>query len=146
MVAIMDEFKNILVPVDDSDTAARAFEKALQLARAVKGQITLVNVIPPLTRGQYKIKSPQDIEMHEAAMLLLTGYTDKVKDEGIGMDTEVKYGLPSDEILGMAGRFDLIVMGNKGHNPLSSLIMGSVAEKVVRDACVPVMLVGDGCK
>ncbi len=60
---------------------------------------------------------------------------------GIPVSTIVKEGAPADEIIKASKDHDLIVMGTLGRTGLSHLLMGSVAEKVVRFASCPVLVV-----
>ena len=74
----------------------------------------------------------------------LTGARDRVAARGARrISTEVFIGEPAAEILASvsAGQADLIVMGGRGHGPLTGLLLGGVAQKVVALACCPVIVV-----
>jgi len=71
------------------------------------------------------------------------------KKSGVKVDYLIKEGNVSNEIITASSKFDLIIMGTLGQSALESLFLGSVAEKVSRHACCPVMLVreiGKECK
>lgn len=140
----MKNFNKILVPVDESVASVKAFEKALLLARDLSAEITLLHVIPPIIQGNYKLSSPPpETRMVIAASNLIGDLRERVKNNDVKIHSMIKDGSPANEILKASEGFDLVVMGNKGRNPLSDMILGSVAEKVVRDCHLPVMLVGE---
>jgi nucleotide-binding universal stress UspA family protein len=73
----------------------------------------------------------------------------KGKEVNISVNKIVVKGNVANEIIQQSSNFDIVIMGTLGQSALSSLIMGSVAEKVSRHACCPVMLVreiGRECK
>jgi nucleotide-binding universal stress UspA family protein len=57
--------------------------------------------------------------------------------------TRIEWGSPAGKIVQDSGKFDLVVMGSLGRSGVSKFIMGSVAEKVVRFAECPVLVVKD---
>ena len=63
------------------------------------------------------------------------------KKKGVRITGKVVYGHPADEIIKISKDYDLIVMGSLGRTGVSHLLMGSVAEKVVRFAYCPVLVV-----
>lgn len=141
----MGNYDRVLVPLDGSEISELVFEKALQLARRLESDITMLHVIAPITHGNYRLQNYEHPELVKRVKSEFGKMKDRVKDDDIEVELVVRHGLPHDEILSFGSDHDLIVMGSKGHNPLSSLILGSVAEKVVRKACCPVMLVGKNC-
>ncbi len=70
-----------------------------------------------------------------------TKYVKAGEAENIDVRTIVEEGAPADEIIKASKAYDLIVMGTLGRTGLSHLLMGSVAEKVVRFAHCPVMVI-----
>ncbi|MFO8051735.1 MAG: universal stress protein [Thermoplasmatota archaeon] len=141
----MDDMESILVPVDGSELSKLAFEKALTFARMMDAGITLVNVIPPIIREQYNVDPDPEPEMIEAVSEMLDELADKVKDESLEIETKIEHGRPSRKIIEMSRDHDLIIMGARGQNPITSLVIGSVSEKVAGKACCPVMLIGERC-
>ena len=136
------DFKNVLCPVDFSDHGRYALIIASSLAKDFAGKLHLVHV-------------------HQPSMAIdpgFAGYVPEVTDfealrhqisEVIPPDVDVPYehhvvvGYPSTELTRYAGEnnIDLIVMGTHGRTFLSHLLMGSVAEEVVREAPCPVLTV-----
>jgi nucleotide-binding universal stress UspA family protein len=72
----------------------------------------------------------------------LTELAETIRRSGASCEVEVHFGYPAEEILGYAaaGDFDLIAMATHGRNALARGIMGSVADKVVRTATTPVLV------
>ena len=63
------------------------------------------------------------------------------KKKGVRITGKVVNGHPADEIIKESKKYDLIVMGSLGRSGMSHLLMGSVAEKVVRFAACPVLVI-----
>jgi nucleotide-binding universal stress UspA family protein len=141
--------RRILVPTDFSDGANRALTLAIKFAKLLRAAIDLLHVqtIPtytpiPSIPGAVPLPPPlpeaaQGIQ--ESLALLAAG----VRESGIECQVRSVEGSPGDEIVDYATKIgaDLIVMGTQGRSGLRRLLLGSVAEKVLRAACCPVMVV-----
>ncbi len=136
----MMDFKQILCPVDFSEHGRYALIVASSLARESGGRLHLVHVHQP----------PMAVDAGFAGYIPdVTDYELLRKDlqEIIPTDVDVPYehhllvGFPSTEITKYASAHDIdvIVMGTHGRTFLAHLLMGSVAEEVVRDAPCPVL-------
>lgn len=152
-----DVFQKILVPIDGSEHAERALGTALNVATRFTGAITLMhvyslNVFLPLylygnegiNRGlAHQELSKLSEEMHDAGVNLLTESAKKIEAQGIPVETRLTEGHVMQEIVKTAqnGRFDLIVMGAKGESKIKEMLLGSVSEKVVRNAPCAVLIV-----
>ena len=90
-------------------------------------------VTPDMVRNYYD----------DEARIVLDPIRDLLKQHDIEAHFEYKVGNPGNEIAraAEAGHFDLVVMGSHGHNALKSLVLGSVATKVLAACNVPVLLV-----
>lgn len=146
----MLSLKKILVPTDFSACAADALRLAQEIAQKFEGTITLLHVyqIPayPLAEGTY-VGGPQvTAEIVKDILAAL----ERAKDEAgasVPISTQIAEGVPYLEVARVAreGHFDLIVIGTHGRTGLRHLLLGSVAERVVRTASCPVLTVrGDG--
>ena len=136
---------HILVPTDFSWPAREATDYALGLARNFGATVSLFHVIedpvvyvPAL--GGYT-PQPRDFESFSDAAL-----ADWVVAEdapGVTIHREWKHGHPVSSILDYAAEHgcDLIVMGTHGRGSLSHLLIGSVAERIVRKSQCPVLTV-----
>jgi len=136
--------KNILVPVDGSPYMERNITYACDVAKSMGSKLTLLHVAtaPTVTEPGLVI----DLKPFEAAGWKIIEKAKKVaKDQGVDAGTESRttYGNPAHEIIRTAeeGKFDLIVIGAKGHSLLRNLMIGSVTDAVVRNASCPVFVV-----
>ncbi|MBI1313313.1 universal stress protein [bacterium] len=137
------ELKRILVPVDFSATSNKAFDYALSLARAFEAEVTALHVLEdpilyaPTTDAVYRQAFERTIQSKLEELLNRHG------TEGVQVSSELRQGSPFLEIVQYAETesCDLIVMGTVGRGPIQHMLMGSVAEKVVRKAPCPVLVV-----
>ena len=139
--------KQILVPIDGSAQSDDALEHAL--AEFGDDDITVFNVIDPVDAGY---SSPVAIpggseewyENAKAESQALFEEAQEVADEyGITLDTATELGRPARTIVEYADDegYDHIVMGSHGREGVSRILLGSVAETVVRRATMPVTVV-----
>jgi len=132
----------ILHPTDFSDRSEFAFRLACALARDYGARLVLLHVapLPVVVYGEGIVPPPPDdfLERLEEKLHRL-----QVPDPRIHVEYRLKEGDPVTEILGTAQDIhpDLIVMGTHGRTGLGRLLMGSVAEQVVRQAVCPVVTV-----
>jgi nucleotide-binding universal stress UspA family protein len=140
----MNAMKHILVPTDFSDSSERALSMAIDLARTLQAKLTLVHVwsIPNVGYAE-ALTWPID-EMEQAARRALDEVQGRTSKQLPGTEAVLQLGKEWQAILEVAKdrKVDLIVMGTHGRRGLPRLILGSVAEKVVRLSPIPVMTVG----
>ncbi|MHC4879343.1 MAG: universal stress protein [Planctomycetota bacterium] len=135
--------KRILVAVDFSETSHKAFDYALSLAKAFEAEIIALHVLEdPILYAPTTDQSYRDA-YERALQGKLEGLVNRHGVEGVRVTTVMKQGAPFVEIIrhAQAGRCDLIVMGTLGHGPIKHMLLGSVAEKVVRKSRCPVLVV-----
>ena len=142
-------FANILVPTDYSESAARALDLAVKLARSSGGRVTVVRVVPLADLEGYMAIVPEggamissmSTKIREAEEARLA----KLVETDIPDDVHAGYryveGHPATMLIEEAGRggHDLVVMGTHGRRGLARVVMGSVTEEVVRKSPVPVL-------
>jgi nucleotide-binding universal stress UspA family protein len=129
--------RRILVPIDWSEPSDRAFRLAASLARDHAARLLLLHVVP-LPAVMYG-PPPESYLGH-----VLEGLSRlKPADPKVRTEYSVGEGDPAAVILDTArgGSCDLIVMGTHGRTGLNRLVLGSVAERVVRKAPCPVLTV-----
>ncbi len=144
----------ILVPVDFSRDSLEAVEQSLVLAKSLNTDLLLLHVVHDLsdTPGSYhKAKSGEKMvrKMTDTAQEMMTEFIAendleaRTKRAGAKLSVHIKRGLPTTQIIQIAEheKAGLIAMGSKGRTGLDHLVMGSTAERVVRLASVPVMVV-----
>jgi nucleotide-binding universal stress UspA family protein len=144
----MKPFKKILVPTDFSVHAEEATRIAVDLSRRYEASIMLVYVYEPvsyaLPEGYILYTPPQLDRMFAEFDTRLAGAKSAVESAGVGrVETRLLQGFAAGEICELAsnGAFDLIVMGTHGRAGFKRLLLGSVAERVVRMAPCPVLTV-----
>jgi nucleotide-binding universal stress UspA family protein len=134
--------KTILHPTDFSERSNAAFDLACSLARDYQAKIHILHVAPePVVGYGQGIVPPETYRyqhvMHEKLDQLVP------KDAQVQIQRRLALGDAATEILRLAGEIktDMIVMGTHGWTGLARLLMGSVAEQVVRRASCPVLTV-----
>jgi universal stress protein A len=144
-------FKRILCPTDFSEPAGQAVQAAVELARHCSALLLLVHVVPPVPVPYQPLASPGpsfDVtaylqELTNTSQQTLKAYAEARVPPEVAADLRVSAGDPALEILRQAqeSAADLIVIATHGHGGWRRFLFGSVAEKVVRQATCPVLVV-----
>lgn len=149
--ALFTMFKHLLVPLDGSSFSEAALPYALGLARQFDGEITLLRVILPPRMGEgaltpdsadYVIRVRDDL--YDEAIAYVKGIQDELASQSIRTHFQV---VESDdtaaEIVGFLheSTVDAIVMSTHGRGGLGRWLFGSVANRVLQSATVPVVLI-----
>jgi nucleotide-binding universal stress UspA family protein/CBS domain-containing protein len=133
--------RTILCPTDFSEAASAAFPVACSLARGRGARVVLLHVYPPpLCHGEVVARRQPD-RYEDDLWRLLGGYQSSAPD--VHVEPRLVEGDAIKEILRQAGEegCDLIVLGTQGRTGLARLLLGSVAEQVLRQAPCPVLTV-----
>ena len=137
-------FKNILVPTDGSEYTKAAINNAVEMAKNYGAKITALYVIDqtvfvnmPLDSAVMNTYTLLKKEGESAVQYVLN----LCKENGVECDIKIVEGSPVECIVEASKDFDIIVMGTLGRTGFSKLMMGSVAERVVRYSECPVMVV-----
>ncbi len=139
--------KRVLVPIDGSEDALRAFAHALaELRGRADAELHVLNVqAPPVQPWPGKLVTPDqiDAELERAGEAIVAVAERPAAAAGVACLRHVRIGHPAAEIAGCAHELgcDAIVMGTRGLGRVANLVLGSVAHKVVHLADVPVTLV-----
>jgi universal stress protein A len=134
------QIRKILVPVDFSHAEASALELAESLAKQHGGQLLIAHVqdSPWGYKGDmyYGVAEPDSSEVKEMLHQI------KPTDATLRVDYRLLTGDPTGEIVRLADdeQVDLIVVSSHGRTGLSRMVMGSVAESIVRHAHCPVVV------
>jgi nucleotide-binding universal stress UspA family protein len=134
-------FKRILVPLDGSSLAEAILPQVQELARTLGAELFLVRAVAAHVFPGVD-PTEQEVDVVQKAEAYVAEVAGRLRDAGIPIHTAVRYGEPAEEILGHIGEnaVDLVAMSTHGRSGLSRLVLGSVAEQVVRHATVPVLL------
>ena len=137
-------FKRILVPTDFGDCSRQAVALAVEMASTYDASLVLVHTceLPSYTypgMAMSLVDLLTDIEA--AAKKQLDAELARVRAAWPGTTALLKTGFPAQEILAaiQGCEADLVVMGTHGRQGLSHVLLGSVAEKIVRTSKVPVL-------
>lgn len=141
-------FKKILVPVDGSDTSIAALRRAIRLAKLTDGSVTAVSVIDPYPftgvgtdmafgQEQYLVAANNEasasLDEARASAEALGFELETVVVEGHAIHRGIVETADSIEA-------DLIVIGSHGRRGLEKLVLGSVTQRVLGDATIPVLV------
>ncbi len=139
---------HVLVPVDDSDRAMNALEFVLE--NYPDASITALHVINPSTfpAGGFESGITTDLDSirknkRNQAEQLLETFRERAADRGVGIETAIVTGKPTERIVDYAedNDADVITIGSHGRTGASRVLLGSVAEAVVRRSPIPVTVV-----
>lgn len=143
-------YKKIMVPVDDSMASMNALDEASKVALACDAELLAVYVVDPaqLNWGEAELAKSQVVDeaIHDLGSRVMKHVTQKLSEQKVRFQTEVVDSdgqRIADAIVNEVNKkhCDLIVMGTHGFSGLMHLLMGSVAEGVLRKADVPVLLI-----
>ena len=145
----MSLWSRILVPLDGSKLAERAIPVAAELSRLTGAKLELLWVIDLSSKDRFgDFGLSYDYEMMDKAIeeerKLANAYlSDRARGLGEGhlVATRIVSGIAAKEIVRLTHGGDLIVMATHGRTGIKRLLIGSVAEEVLRHAVVPIVLV-----
>lgn len=134
----------ILLATDGSPTARLAHHRTLELARATGAEVHVVHValISPWTHPVPLSPALRE-RVEDEARPVLDSVVASFEAEGMPVTPHLRSGRATDEILRLRDQLDadLVVLGNRGHNAFSRVLLGSDAESVVRHAPCAVLVV-----
>lgn len=140
----MNKFSKILIPTDGSDNTKPAINQGLELAKLVGAEVTAMYVMDeaPFVNFATGFALPNVYDMlREEGRRAVEQVREEGEKLGVKVIVAVEQGSPANHIIEMSKNYDLIVMGTLGRSGMSHLLLGSVAEKVVRFASCPVLVV-----
>ncbi|MDD4161033.1 MAG: universal stress protein [Methanothrix sp.] len=142
-------FKKILVATDGSEHGYRAAKVALELGKIAGGKVTAIYVADTNKTSHL----PDDMLLFSIRELLLKEGKEALKkvetlaeEMGVAFDSVIAEGNPGSEIISHAqsAGMDIIILGAVGRTGLDKFLLGSVAEKVVRNSKIPVLTIPRG--
>ncbi len=141
--------RRVLVPVDFSDSSARALRHASSRAAESGGSLIVIYVVPAdygwLGFGRNELRD-LDRSLQRQAADRLRVFADENVAKNVPADLEVRIGQPAEEIIAAAreSKCDSIMLSTRGLTGLDRLLIGSVAHRVAQLAPCPVVLVRPG--
>jgi nucleotide-binding universal stress UspA family protein len=137
--------RKIVVPIDFSETSAQALPYAAALAKTFCAEIILLHVVEPLPLPAETAYVPPQMQREDrnVAQQHLFDLSRAVFDDNVQARALVRIGLPFQEITAAAKSVDadMIVLTTHGYTGLTHVLLGSTAERVVRHADCPVLVV-----
>ena len=142
-------YQKILVAIDDSEISVNVIQQAAQLAKALNSEITVVEVMaldPYLADTYVRLGQSNDLieRVRGYVQENLAKAEQKFEELGLTVATQVLEGFSiPQEIIGAAQNLgaDLIIMGSHGRTGFKKFILGSVAQKVLGESHIPVLIV-----
>jgi universal stress protein A len=140
------KLRTILVPVDFSERSRAALNYAVTLARDFEASLVVLHVLDPLLAAG-RLESARLRQLKSSSRSEAAGQLQALSRElvptGVRAQLFLRHGPATDIIVAfaVAKKADLIIMGSQGRTGLSRLLIGSVAERVVRHAFCPVLVV-----
>ncbi len=146
-------FEKILIATDGSKHSERAAEAGIEMAKLTKGKITALYIADigkeyaPIGDMSVSIADEMIESIRNSMKQQGDAATKRVEKmalkAGVPAERRVIEGHPADDIMKLAddAKMDLIVMGSIGVTGLTRFLLGSVAEKVIRNSRVPVLIV-----
>lgn len=137
-------FSRILVAVDGSEYAKKAFDKSIHLTQKLNSKLDVVHVVNDYTYGGDSATALEILEeIKEEGRKILEEYKNKAMENNVVITTLLEIGDPGQVIVDISNKntYDLIVMGSRGLSTFKELLIGSVSLKVMNHAKCPVMIV-----
>ena len=136
-------FSNILIAVDGSESASKAFHRSVYLAEKCNSKLDLVHVVQCEVGGDSANTFDMIEELKDKAMKMLEEYRVEAAKNNVPIQIVIMQGDPAKVIieLAKAKSYDLIIMGTRGRSSFKELLIGSVSQKVMHHASCPVMVV-----
>lgn len=141
-------YKHVLIAIDDSDTSRKALEEAVAVAKAHNASLEIVHAIDEHLMHVFKANGK-----HELKHVLVAGSEDlleraaaQAREGGIEAKTKLLrgHGEHADDLIATAvkaAKADLLVVGSHGRRGVRRMLIGSVAENLVRKVSVSVLIV-----
>jgi nucleotide-binding universal stress UspA family protein len=143
-------FKHLLVTLDGSARAESVLPHAIDIGRSMGAQVTLLRIVDATTSGWGErgavgksVEAPTNSLHVEQARSYLDRVADQIRASGVTASVVVKQGAPSKAIVESAREADAdaIVMATHSRRGLNRLMFGSVAEAVLHESHLPILLV-----
>ena len=148
-------FKKILVCLDGSEIAERILPFVKEQAQAMGSEVILLRVVSLPASLTLGVPGFPSVPFHTSAMpeqlkkeygiaeTYLKQVAQPVRDQGIKVKCETLLGLPGPAIIGYANEnnVDQIAISSHGHSGLRNVLLGSVAEYILRESALPILMI-----
>lgn len=139
-------YERLLVPVDGSDASMVAVDEAVALADQIDASIDALYVVDLAAYHGFTTEDVAIEALENDGEAALADVEERCRRHDVSVTTAMEIGHPADEIVDYANEegMDCIVMATHGRRGLGHYLLGSVTERVVRHAHVPVLTVRAG--
>jgi nucleotide-binding universal stress UspA family protein len=144
----MNHYHHLLVAIDFSNPSLSALDTALELAAKLDARLTIVHTVVKIAEGvTMEGGAGYDVELHARQSREAREKIEQILREknSLGVKTEilVESGRPQSQINAIAEKVgaDMLILGTHGRKGVNKLLLGSVAEAVLRDSNVPFLCV-----
>jgi nucleotide-binding universal stress UspA family protein len=140
----MKWYQKILIPTDGSESAMAAVTAGLDIAKRLNADVTIISIVDvraPISINQGIGIPDRYAYQQESADAAAEAAMESAREMGVRATAVVRRGNPALDIIEESRKHDLIVMATRGRTGISHFLIGSVAEKVVRFAACPVMVI-----
>lgn len=134
----MNKIRRVVIPVDLSDASRIATEQGAFFAKLLDAEVSIVTVDDT---SQFIVSAVLEDKVRKEKEKYLVEIKKIVEKEGVSCTTEVRKGVPSQEIVKHTGEEDLIVMASQGKKGFNRLVLGSVSEEVLKTSPCSVMII-----
>ncbi|HEY7108218.1 MAG TPA: universal stress protein [Nitrososphaeraceae archaeon] len=136
-------FSNILVPVDGSEISYKALETALDVAKQNSSKVTVIHALEKVSTSYLEDENTLQMNTGEGQSIL-----DRCRifadEKGVSISTALVEGKPAFATIldfALKDKFDLIVIGSHGISGFKEHMLGSVSNKIVHHALLPILLI-----
>ena len=138
--------ERILVAVDGSEPSRRALQLAVSIAERLEAEVVIAHSVvwePPNPKRARLAMRQLAEAFDETGKQVLTGMNDEVAQSGVKVGLALLHGPAAEAVtkLAAAGDYDLVVVGVRGRNLASRVLIGSVADRIIRTCSRPVLVV-----
>jgi nucleotide-binding universal stress UspA family protein len=144
-------YKKMLVPIDGSLRSEVVVRHAAETAKALGCSVRLLTVVDLTKKNGSNVNDANDeaasLAWVETEIEQAEGYlrpvAERLCEQGLSPEMEVRFGNPGEEILKAASEYgsDIIAMATRSRRGVARLVFGSVADQVLRESHVPVLLI-----
>ncbi len=136
-------YERILLPTDGSEGNNRAVRQAIDLASETGAELHVLFVVEEMPYAPEMMDDRVEARLREIGEEAIEDIRKRADEAGVELRTAIEDGVPHRSILEYADTegVDLIVMGTQGRSGLDRYLLGSVTERVVRSAEIPVLTV-----
>ena len=144
-------YSHLLVTLDGTPRAESVIPHAMDIARTMHAEVTLLRIVDAASgewsergaMGRSHVEASAKSQYIDQAMLYLERVADQLRGSGIEAHTIVAQGQPAKQIAATAKRVeaDVIAMATHSRHGLNKLMFGSVAEAVMHETSLPILLV-----